>query len=37
MAQIAPELVHPVFNKTIIALLEECPDTLNVYKIETNN
>jgi 2-amino-4-hydroxy-6-hydroxymethyldihydropteridine diphosphokinase len=37
MAQIAPELVHPVFNKTIIALLEECPDTLNVHKIEPNN
>lgn len=37
MAQIAPELEHPVFNKTIINLLEDCPDTLNVYKIEPNN
>jgi 2-amino-4-hydroxy-6-hydroxymethyldihydropteridine diphosphokinase len=30
MQEIAPELVHPVFHKTITQLLEECPDTLAV-------
>jgi 2-amino-4-hydroxy-6-hydroxymethyldihydropteridine diphosphokinase len=30
MQEIAPELVHPVFHKTITQLLEECPDKLPV-------
>ncbi len=32
-AEVAPNLVHPVFNKTIATLLTECPDTLDVHKI----
>jgi 2-amino-4-hydroxy-6-hydroxymethyldihydropteridine diphosphokinase len=31
-AEIAPDLLHPVFNKTISALLNECPDDSNVQK-----
>ena len=33
LAQIAGEVVHPVFNKNIDQLLEECADTLEVKKI----
>lgn len=33
LADIAPELVHPVYNKTILQLLEECPDTLPVDEL----
>lgn len=33
MNEIAPDLVHPVFNKTISELLEECPDKLSVRKV----
>lgn len=33
MNEIAAGLVHPVFNKTISALLEECPDKLKVRKL----
>lgn len=32
LAEIAPNLVHPVENKTILELLQICPDTLNVQK-----
>ena len=32
MAEIAPELVHPVLKKTIAQLLAECPDPLAVQK-----
>jgi 2-amino-4-hydroxy-6-hydroxymethyldihydropteridine diphosphokinase len=32
--EIAPHLVHPVFNKTIHQLLLECPDTLEVKRWE---
>ncbi|KIC93076.1 2-amino-4-hydroxy-6-hydroxymethyldihydropteridine diphosphokinase [Flavihumibacter solisilvae] len=33
LAEIAPDLVHPVTGKTITRLLEECNDTLPVKKI----
>jgi 2-amino-4-hydroxy-6-hydroxymethyldihydropteridine diphosphokinase len=32
LAEVAPELVHPVLHKTISQLLEECTDELNVQK-----
>lgn len=32
LAEIASNIVHPVFNKTINTLLEECTDTLPVKK-----
>ncbi|MFN8290440.1 MAG: 2-amino-4-hydroxy-6-hydroxymethyldihydropteridine diphosphokinase [Chitinophagaceae bacterium] len=32
LAEIAPDLVHPVLKKTIAALLKECPDKLEVKK-----
>ena len=33
LAEIAPNLEHPVLKKTIAQLLEECPDNLEVKKI----
>jgi 2-amino-4-hydroxy-6-hydroxymethyldihydropteridine diphosphokinase len=33
MAEIAPGLLHPVFEKSILQLLDECPDTLAVNKL----
>ncbi|WP_166437220.1 2-amino-4-hydroxy-6-hydroxymethyldihydropteridine diphosphokinase [Niastella caeni] len=33
MQEIAPQLVHPVFNKTIEQLLDECPDKLEVRRM----
>jgi 2-amino-4-hydroxy-6-hydroxymethyldihydropteridine diphosphokinase len=33
LAEINSELQHPVLNKTIAELLEECPDNLEVKKI----
>ena len=33
MVEIAPELLHPVLNKTMKELLAECPDSLHVHKI----
>ena len=33
LAAIAPELLHPVFHKTITLLLQECADPLPVKKI----
>jgi 2-amino-4-hydroxy-6-hydroxymethyldihydropteridine diphosphokinase len=33
LAEIAPEVIHPVFNKTVATLLEECKDELPVTKI----
>ena len=32
LAEIAPEMEHPVFHKTITELLNECPDKLDVIK-----
>ena len=37
LAEIAPDLIHPVLKKTIQQLLLECTDTLNVNKIEQHN
>lgn len=37
LAEIAPGFIHPVLNKTIAQLLEECTDNLNVYKIGKTN
>ena len=33
LSEIAPDVIHPVLNKTIIQLLAECPDQLEVKKI----
>ncbi|MGF1583770.1 MAG: 2-amino-4-hydroxy-6-hydroxymethyldihydropteridine diphosphokinase [Bacteroidales bacterium] len=33
LAEVVPELTHPVLGKTISRLLEECPDTLMVKKL----
>ena len=35
LAEIAPDMLHPVFRKTIIELLENCTDQLKVIKKET--
>lgn len=32
-AQIAPDLIHPLLQKSIAQLLAECPDSLPVHKI----
>lgn len=37
LTEIAADYIHPVFRKTVVQLLDECTDTLNVHKIETNN
>jgi 2-amino-4-hydroxy-6-hydroxymethyldihydropteridine diphosphokinase len=34
LCDLAPELVHPVLNKTFAALLKECRDDRNVKKID---
>jgi len=34
MAEIAPDLVHPLFQKTQKQLLESCPDVLEVKRLE---
>jgi 2-amino-4-hydroxy-6-hydroxymethyldihydropteridine diphosphokinase len=33
LAEIAPEFLHPVLNKSIATLLSACPDTLRVEKL----
>jgi len=33
LCEIAPELIHPVFQKSITQLLEECRDSLSVEKV----
>lgn len=37
LAEIAPAVVHPVLHKTVLQLLDDCPDTLDVNKIYENN
>jgi 2-amino-4-hydroxy-6-hydroxymethyldihydropteridine diphosphokinase len=34
LAQIAPEFIHPILNKTILQLLDECEDVSEVRKVE---
>ncbi|ALI97818.1 2-amino-4-hydroxy-6-hydroxymethyldihydropteridine diphosphokinase [Rufibacter tibetensis] len=34
LAQVAPDFVHPIYQKTILKLLDECPDTLEVKLFE---
>jgi len=34
LAAIAPDLLHPVFGQTVMELLENCSDLLNVKKLE---
>ncbi len=33
MAEIAPDLVHPIFNLSVSALLEKCTDPLHVIRL----
>jgi 2-amino-4-hydroxy-6-hydroxymethyldihydropteridine diphosphokinase len=35
LAEIAPDLIHPVLKKSIVELLEICPDTLPVKRMTT--
>lgn len=37
MAEIVPEWVHPVLGKTVLQLLDECPDQLSVTKVNAAN
>lgn len=37
LAEIAPNVIHPVLYKAIKELLAECKDDLPVYKISNNN
>jgi 2-amino-4-hydroxy-6-hydroxymethyldihydropteridine diphosphokinase len=32
LSEIAPAVIHPVFNKTVLQLLDKCPDELPVKK-----
>lgn len=34
LAEIAPDLIHPVLQKPVWQMLEECPDHLGVKKLE---
>jgi 2-amino-4-hydroxy-6-hydroxymethyldihydropteridine diphosphokinase len=34
LSEIAPGMIHPVFKKTILCLLQECTDALEVRKLE---
>lgn len=36
LSEIYPNLIHPVYRKTILQLLEECKDSCSVIKIEEN-
>ena len=35
LAEIAPDLMHPILQKSIQSLLEICPDQLDVQKLST--
>jgi len=35
LAQIAPEFIHPILKKTILTLLENCPDSSEVHIVAT--
>jgi 2-amino-4-hydroxy-6-hydroxymethyldihydropteridine diphosphokinase len=37
LAEIAPDIIHPVLHQTIKQLLAVCKDNLPVYKISNNN
>lgn len=34
LAELTPQLIHPVLNKTVIEMLNECPDILEVKQYE---
>ena len=34
LAEVAPDFVHPVFQKSVARLLEECDDPSKVYRVE---
>lgn len=34
LAEIAANVVHPVLHKTVWELLDDCPDTLDVHKVQ---
>ena len=36
LCEVVPDLVHPIFGLTQIELLDRCPDTLVVRKLETD-
>ena len=36
MCEVAPDMIHPAFGRTQTELLEHCPDTLAVRKLETD-
>jgi 2-amino-4-hydroxy-6-hydroxymethyldihydropteridine diphosphokinase len=36
LAELAPQLMHPVLHRTIIELLATCPDTLEVRQLQNN-
>jgi len=36
LAEVAPLLSHPLANKNILQLLQDCTDTLEVKKVESN-
>lgn len=33
LAEIAPDIIHPIYSKTILELLDTCPDPLPVNKV----
>ena len=36
LAEVAPLLLHPLVNKNILELLQDCTDTLDVKKVESH-